>query len=167
MSSSSLLGSSHDASDYSCGERVNPLQGVQQAIQNGWKGLLDNLLRLNPIPEALRPLFGSRYFWFALWIALFSAFGRNLFGERIGGWVGLLIGGALWAVTVPDSSLELVLLVILLIALPALGGWLTRSGLGRRARGVKVCPDCSEDVKAAAKVCKHCAYRFETAQPIS
>ncbi len=146
---------------------MNPVQGVQQAIQNGWKGLLDNLLRLNPIPEALRPLFGSRYFWFALWIAAFSAFGRNLLGERIGGWVGLAVGGALWAVAVPDSGLELVLLVILLFALPALGGWLTRSGLGRRARGVKVCPDCSEDVRAAAKVCKHCAYRFDSTKPIS
>ena len=127
--------------------------------------MLDSLARLNPIPEPLRPLFGSRLFWFALWAAAFSAFGRNLLGERFGGWVGLLIGGALWGVAVPDSSLELVGLVIALIALPLIGGWLTRSGLGRRARGVKVCPDCSEEVKASAKVCKHCAYRFDAPKP--
>ena len=143
---------------------MNPLQGVQQAIQGGWTSVLDSLQRLNPIPEPLRPLFGSRYFWFALWIAAFSAFGRNLLGERIGGWLGLLIGGALWAVAVPDSSLELLLLLVLLIVVPVLGGWLTRSMLGRRARGVKVCPDCSEEVKGAAKVCKHCAYRFDSAK---
>ena len=129
--------------------------------------MLDSLLRLNPIPEPLRPLFGSRYFWFALWIAAFSAFGRNLLGERVGGWIGLLICGALWAVAVPDSRLELVLLVVLLVALPVLGGWLTRSMLGRRARGVKVCPDCSEEVKGAAKVCKHCAYRFDSAKSVA
>ena len=127
--------------------------------------MLDGLLRLNPIPEPLRPLFSSRYFWFALWAVTFSAFGRNLLGERIGGWVGLLIGGALWGVAVPDSGLELVLLAVLLIACPLIGGWLTRSGLGRRARGVKICPDCSEEVKAAAKVCKHCAYRFDAPKP--
>ena len=129
--------------------------------------MLDSLLRLNPIPEPLRPLLGSRYFWFALWIAAFSAFGRNLLGERVGGWIGLLIGGALWAVVVPDSSLELVLLAVLLVALPVIGGWLTRSMLGRRARGVKVCPDCSEEVKGAAKVCKHCAYRFDSAKSVA
>ena len=143
------------------------MQGVQQAIQGGWTSVLDSLQRLNPIPEPLRPLFGSRYFWFALWIAAFSAFGRNLLGERIGGWLGLLIGGALWAVAVPDSSLELLLLVVLLIVVPVLSGWLTRSMLGRRARGVKVCPDCSGDVKGAAKVCKHCAYRFDSAKSVA
>ena len=143
------------------------MQGVQQAIQGGWTSVLDSLQRLNPIPEPLRPLFGSRYFWFALWIAAFSAFGRNLLGERIGGWLGLLIGGALWAVAVPDSSLELLLLVVLLIVVPVLSGWLTRSMLGRRARGVKVCPDCSEEVKGAAKVCKHCAYRFDSAKSVA
>lgn len=140
---------------------------MQQAIQGGWTSVLDSLQRLNPIPEPLRPLFGSRYFWFALWIAAFSAFGRNLLGERIGGWLGLLIGGALWAVAVPDSGLELLLLLVLLIVMPVLGGWLTRSMLGRRARGVKVCPDCSEEVKGAAKVCKHCAYRFDSAKSVA
>ena len=66
---------------------MNPLLGVQQAIQGGWKSVLDGLTRLNPIPEPLRPLFGSRLFWFALWAATFSAFGRNLLGERFGEWL--------------------------------------------------------------------------------
>jgi hypothetical protein len=26
---------------------------------------------------------------------------------------------------------------------------------------VKTCPDCAEEVQAAARVCKHCGYRFE------
>lgn len=30
--------------------------------------------------------------------------------------------------------------------------------------GTKVCPDCAETVQEAAKVCKHCSYRFEAAQ---
>jgi hypothetical protein len=29
-----------------------------------------------------------------------------------------------------------------------------------KASSVKTCPDCAEDVKVAAKVCKHCGYRF-------
>ena len=30
--------------------------------------------------------------------------------------------------------------------------------------GEKVCPDCAETVKAGAKVCKHCGYRFRSAK---
>jgi len=29
--------------------------------------------------------------------------------------------------------------------------------------GIKQCPDCAETVQAAARVCKHCGYRFEPA----
>lgn len=31
--------------------------------------------------------------------------------------------------------------------------------------GTKVCPSCAESVRAAAKVCRYCGYRFETAAP--
>jgi hypothetical protein len=30
---------------------------------------------------------------------------------------------------------------------------------------MKTCPDCAEQVLAAARVCKHCGYRFEPARP--
>ncbi|NJK46353.1 MAG: zinc ribbon domain-containing protein [Pleurocapsa sp. SU_196_0] len=137
---------------------MNP---IQSAIQNGWKSVLESLQRLNPIPEPLRPLFGSRVFWFAVWVAAFSAFGRNLLGERFGGWAGVVVGGLLWWSFVPDSSLELGLLVAVIVVIPVLGTLLRGTNLGRRARGLKVCPDCAEEVKGAAKVCKHCSYRFE------
>jgi Uncharacterised protein family UPF0547 len=139
---------------------MNPIRGVQEAIQNGWQTVLAQLQALNPIPEALRPLLGSRYFWFALWIAAFSAFGRNLLGERIGAWAGLVAGGLLWYGFVPNAGLELGLLVVAIILIPLLGSVLHRTNLGRRARGLKLCPDCAEDVKGAANVCKHCGHRF-------
>jgi branched-subunit amino acid ABC-type transport system permease component len=140
---------------------MNPIRGVQEAIQNGWQTVLAQLQALNPIPEALRPLLGSRYFWFALWISAFSAFGRNLLGERIGAWAGLAVGGLLWYGFVPNAGFELGLLVIAIVLIPLLGTLLNRTNLGRRARGLKLCPDCAEDVKGTAKVCKHCGYRFE------
>jgi hypothetical protein len=37
----------------------------------------------------------------------------------------------------------------------------SRTRLGQVVRGGKTCPDCAEEVKVKAKVCKHCAYRFE------
>ncbi len=136
---------------------MNP---IQTAIQNGWKTVLDGLQRLNPIPEPLRPLFGSRLFWFAVWAAAFSAFGRNLLGERVGGWVGVAVGGLLWYSLVPDANLELGLLVLVVVILPLFGSLLRGTTLGRRTRGAKLCPDCAEEVKSAAHVCKHCGYRF-------
>jgi Uncharacterised protein family UPF0547 len=140
---------------------MNP---IQSAIQNGWKSVLESLQRLNPIPEPLRPLFGSRLFWFAVWIAAFSAFGRNLLGERLGGWAGVVVGGVLWWSVVPDSRLELGLLVAVIVGLPLIAAVLRGTNLGRRARGSKLCPDCAEEVKVAANVCKHCGYRFVSAQ---
>jgi hypothetical protein len=67
----------------------------------------------------------------------------------------------LWWSVVPDSSLELGLLGVVIVVLPLIAVGLRGSGLGRRVRGSKLCPDCAEEVKGAAKVCKHCGYRFE------
>jgi hypothetical protein len=140
---------------------MNPLQGVQQAIQNGWNSVLEALLRLNPVPEPLRPLLGSRWFWFALWLATFSALGRNLFGERFGAWLGLAAGGALWAAVVPNPEAEVYALLALGVLVPLAARLWRGSSMGQRTRGLKTCPECAEEVKRAAKVCKHCAHRFE------
>jgi Uncharacterised protein family UPF0547 len=140
---------------------MNPVQSVQTAIQNGWQRVLEGINALNPIPEQLRPLLGSRYFWFALWIAVFASIGRNLLGSRLGALIGTALGAALWWSFVPNAELEIMLLIAAALVLPWFGAWLTRTGLGRRARGQRVCPDCAEEVKFEAKVCKHCGYRFE------
>src|SRR5215211_5498917 len=31
--------------------------------------------------------------------------------------------------------------------------------------GTKICPECAEEVKAAAHVCRFCGYRFDPSQP--
>ena len=134
---------------------------MQNAIANGWQKVLDSLLSLNPIPEPLRQLLGSRYFWFLLFLAVFSSLGRNLFGERFGAWLGAMLGGLVWASFMPRPELELLGLLLVLVVAPVLLGWVSRTGLGIRARGAKTCPDCAEEVKHQAKVCKHCGYRFD------
>lgn len=51
-----------------------------------------------------------------------------------------------------------------------LGGWqffATRTPITSKTRppsnpsGLKTCPDCAEEVRAAARICKHCGYRFD------
>ncbi len=140
---------------------MNPVQSVQNAIATGWQKVLDSIIALNPIPEPLRPILGSRYFWFLLWLAVFSSLGRNVLGERFGAWIGAILGGFIWAVLMPRPELEVSALIFVLIIAPVLLNWFAKTGLGKMTRGAKTCPDCAEEVKTQAKVCKHCSYRFE------
>jgi hypothetical protein len=140
---------------------MNPVQSVQNAIQNGWQKVLDGILALNPIPEPLRPILGSRYFWFLVWVAVFSSLGRNLFGERFGAWIGAMLGGLVWASFMPKPEPEVLLLLLILVVAPIVATLFLRTRLGQVVRGGKTCPDCAEEVKAKAKVCKHCGYGFE------
>lgn len=138
---------------------------VTTLIDKMQDSILSKVETLNPIPESIRPIIGSRYFWFVIWIAAFSALGRNLLGGRIGNWVGLFTGGALWYYSVPNSITELTVLVVILIVSPFIASWLSRSKFGCSVRGLKICPDCAEEVKSKAKVCKYCAYLFDTHNP--
>ncbi|MEY4529535.1 MAG: hypothetical protein RLZZ156_256 [Deinococcota bacterium] len=139
---------------------MNPVQSMQNAIAAGWQKVLDGVLSLNPVPEALRPILGSRYFWFLVWVAIFSSLGRNLLGERFGAWLGAILGGLVWASFMPKPELELSGLVLVMIIFPVLLGWFSKTKMGQRTRGAKTCPDCSEEIKNQAKVCKHCGFRF-------
>lgn len=110
---------------------MNPVQSVQNAIQNGWQKVLDSILALNPIPEPLRPILGSRYFWFLVWVAVFSSLGRNLLGERFGAWLGAMLGGLVWASFMPKPELEFFGLVLVLVIAPLVAAAFSRTALGR------------------------------------
>lgn len=49
------------------------------------------------------------------------------------------------------------------VPLPGAGGDASRAvpRVGAPAAPTKHCPDCAEEVLAAARVCKHCRYRFD------
>ncbi len=127
------------------------------AILNAIK---DALAGLNPIPEPLRVLFGSRWFWLAVWLGTFSALGRTLLG-RVGAWLGLGLGAYLWISLIPDGGLEIMVLGVgLLLLRTAVWAW-SRTAWGRQTQGLKRCPDCAEDIKHDAHVCRYCGYRFE------
>lgn len=123
------------------------------------KSVTDALTRLNPIPEPLRALFGSRWFWLAVWLGAFSALGRTLIG-RVGAWLGLVLGAYLWISLIPDGGTEIVVIGVGLIVVYAVSWAWSRTSWGQRAQGFKRCPDCAEDVKHRAHVCRYCGYRF-------
>jgi hypothetical protein len=128
---------------------MNPLQAVQQGLE-----------KLNPIPQPLRVLIGSSWFWLALWVALCAGVARYLFGEKLGAWLGVGVAALSWWTFVPAGRDELSLAIVLLLVAQIIGWMLTRSSLSAGIRGVKTCPDCAEDVKAKARVCKHCGFEF-------
>jgi hypothetical protein len=132
---------------------VNPVDAILKAVRQALTGI-------NPIPEPLQVVLGSRWFWLAVWLGVFAAIGRALLG-RVGGWLGLALGAYLWVGLVPNGSSEIALIVLAVIVVRGLMWWWPRTGLGRRSGGLKRCPDCAEDVKLEARVCKHCGYRFE------
>jgi hypothetical protein len=113
----------------------------------------------NPIPEIVKPIIGSHYFWVVLWLATANIIGSKLLGKNFGGWAGVVTGGAMWCILISKSSTDL-LLVVAIALLPFLGKRLNRSVQMHRFRGVKICPDCAEEIKELAKVCKHCAHCF-------
>ncbi len=136
------------------------LQRILTSIHEGWSGVKEAILSINPVPEAIRPIIGSRYFWFVVWIATLSGLGRNLLGDRIGPWLGLFAGGASWYLIVANPWHELTILVVILVCSPFLSSILSNNKVGRQLRGVKICPECAEEVKSKARVCKHCTHRF-------
>jgi Uncharacterised protein family UPF0547 len=114
---------------------------------------------LNPIPEAVRTLLGSRFFWFALLLAFASGLGQNVLGG-FGTTLGILLAGAIWIGLMPDGWLEPAVALAGIVILRGLFAWLSSTGLAQRIRGLKTCPQCAEEVRIAAKTCRYCQHSF-------
>jgi hypothetical protein len=111
----------------------------------------------NPVPEEVMPIVGNSLVWYLVWLAITTAIGK-LLGKSIGGWIGLAAGGVLWCMI--SKSIGDIAIILVIFSLRFSGRFLSVSGLGRRIRGVKICPECAEEVKRLAKVCKFCAFKF-------
>ncbi len=128
----------------------NPLQAVQQGLE-----------KLNPIPQPLRVLIGSSWFWLAVWVSLCAGVARYLFGERLGAWIGLAVAALSWWSFVPNGRDELIVGIGILLITQVIRFLWSRSSLTAGIRGVKTCPDCLEEIKIKARVCKCCGFEFE------
>jgi Uncharacterised protein family UPF0547 len=114
---------------------------------------------LNPIPEAIRVLLGSRFFWFALLLAFASGLGRNMLGS-FGTTLGILLASAIWIGLMPDGWLEPAVTLAGIVILRGLFAWVSSTGLAQRIRSMKTCPQCAEEVRSAAKTCRYCQHSF-------
>jgi Uncharacterised protein family UPF0547 len=131
---------------------------LERSWSRFWNGLWGNL---NPVPEGVRALLGSRVFWYALLLALGAGLGRTAIGG-FGAALGMILASAVWVALMPNGFLEP---AVALVTILSLRWGLTRvssGGWARRFRGTKVCPECAEEVRAAANVCRYCHHRFAT-----
>jgi Uncharacterised protein family UPF0547 len=115
------------------------------------------------VPEAIRTLPGSRFFWFALLLAFASGLGRNMlggFGPQFGNGLGILLASAIWIGLMPDGWLEPAVTLIGILILRSLFAWVSSTSLAQRLRGLKTCPQCAEEVRGAAKTCRYCQHSF-------
>lgn len=145
---------------------LSAIVGLIRLIGSGWRSALDFL-----------PWVGFAYLVLgvcvvmalAVWATAEEPRGERWFLRVLFAGVLAVVGWGLWRSLATWDSLQTKLFLDLTV-LAGLGtvAWFgldsLQDHLRAKAASVKECPDCLEDVKCGARVCRYCGFRFSSTQ---
>jgi hypothetical protein len=115
------------------------------------------------------PFAGGAYVVLPPAVLAYGMLRRRTFRER-NGYIALTVALALvvWVFLDPDlrNSLDRIALAGIGSAILLAYDWLPRWWRTQRARQQQTCPDCKENVKPDARVCRYCGWRFAPVPPL-